>query len=115
MCRHLLGTQGCWVIASVITPAQNFPTIVSFLFQYQLTAPKLIHTQVCSGHETLYIIIITTRIIMTLREECRLRVFKNRILRRIFEPKRDENGEWRRLHNEEIHSLYRSPNIVIVI
>ena len=34
------------------------------------------------------------------------------ILRRIFEPKRDENGEWRRPHNEELHSLYPSPNIV---
>ena len=48
-------------------------------------------------------------------EECRLRVFDNRILRRIFGPKRDENGDWRRLHNEELHSLYRSPNIVRVI
>ena len=47
---------------------------------------------------------------LTLREESRLRVFENRILRRIFEPKTDENGEWRRLHNEELHSLYRSPN-----
>ena len=44
-----------------------------------------------------------------------LRVFENRILRRIFGHKRDENGEWRRLHNEELHSLYRSPNIVRVI
>ena len=52
---------------------------------------------------------------LTLREECRLRVFENRILRRIFGPKRDENGEWRRLYNEELHSLYRSPNIVRVI
>ena len=52
---------------------------------------------------------------LTLREECRLRVFENRILRRIFGPKRDENEEWRRLHNEELHSLYRSPNIVRVI
>ena len=50
-----------------------------------------------------------------LREECRLRVFENRILRRVFGPKRDENGEWRRLHNEELHFLYRSPNIVKVI
>jgi hypothetical protein len=48
-------------------------------------------------------------------EECKLRVFKNRILRRIFGPKRDENEEWRRLHNEELQILYRSPNIVRVI
>ena len=51
----------------------------------------------------------------TLWEERRLRVFENRILRQIFGPKRDENGEWRRLHNEELHSLFRSPNIVRVI
>ena len=38
-----------------------------------------------------------------------------RILRLIFGPKRDENGKWRRLHNEELRSFYRSPNIVIVI
>ena len=43
-----------------------------------------------------------------LREECRLRIIENRILRRIFGSKRDENGDWRRLHNEELHSLYRS-------
>ena len=54
-------------------------------------------------------------IIVTIREKCRLRVFENKILRRIFGPKRDENGEWRGLHNEELHSLYRSPNIVRVI
>ena len=52
---------------------------------------------------------------LTLREESRLRVFENRILRRIFGPKRDENGEWRRIHSEELHSLYRSANIVRVI
>jgi hypothetical protein len=52
---------------------------------------------------------------LTLREECKLRVFENRNLRRIFGPKKDENGEWRRLHNEELNSLYRSLNIVRVI
>ena len=41
--------------------------------------------------------------------------FENRILRRLFGPKRDENGEWRRLHNEELHSLYGSPHKVRVI
>ena len=41
-----------------------------------------------------------------------LRVFENRILRRIYGSKRAKNGDWRRLHNEELHSLYRSPNIV---
>ena len=52
---------------------------------------------------------------VTLREESRLSVFENRILRRILELKRDENGEWRRFHSKELHSLYRSPNIVRVI
>ena len=46
---------------------------------------------------------------------CRLKVIANRILRRLFGPKRDENVEWRKLRNEELHSLYRSPNVVRVI
>ena len=50
-----------------------------------------------------------------IREECRLRVFEKRILRRIFGPKRDENGKCRRLHNEELHNSYLSPNIVRAI
>jgi hypothetical protein len=52
---------------------------------------------------------------LTLREEHRLRVFENRELRRIFEPKREEDGSWRKLHNDELHDLYSSPNIVKVI
>jgi len=51
-----------------------------------------------------------------LREERRLRVFENRVLRRIFGPKRDEvKGDGRKLHNEELNDLYCSPNIVQVI
>jgi hypothetical protein len=59
------------------------------------------------GCETLFV---------TLREEHRLRVFENRVLRRIFGPKRDEaTGGWRKLHNEELHGLYSSPSIVRVV
>jgi hypothetical protein len=51
-----------------------------------------------------------------LREECRQRVFENRVLRRIFGPKRDEvTGEWRRLHIKELYALCSSPNIILVI
>ena len=53
---------------------------------------------------------------LTWREERRLRVFENRVLRRIFGPKRDERtGEWRKLHNEELNGLYSSPSMVRVI
>jgi hypothetical protein len=53
---------------------------------------------------------------LTLREEHRLRVFENRVLRRIFRPKRDEvTGGWIKLHNEELHGLYSSSSIVRMI
>jgi len=53
---------------------------------------------------------------LILREERKLIVFENRVLRRIFGPRRDKvTGEWRRSHNEELNDLYTSPNIVRVI
>ena len=53
---------------------------------------------------------------LTLREERRLRVFENRVLRRVCGPKRDEvTGEWKKLHNEELSDLYSLPNIVRVV
>ena len=67
----------------------------------------------------MYIIIILPVVLygcetwpLTLREERRLRVFENRVLRRIFELNRDEvTGEWRKLHNEELNDLYSAPSI----
>jgi hypothetical protein len=50
---------------------------------------------------------------LTLREECRLRVFENRVLRRIFGPKKESDDvkrEWRKVHNEELNDLYYLPN-----
>ena len=53
---------------------------------------------------------------LKLREKRRLRVFENRVLRRIFGPRRDEvTGEWKKLHNEELNDVYCSPNVVRVI
>jgi hypothetical protein len=53
---------------------------------------------------------------LTLRDERRLRVFENRVLRRVFGPKKDEvTGEWKKLHNEELRDLYSLPNIVRVV
>jgi hypothetical protein len=53
---------------------------------------------------------------LTSREERRLKVFENRVLRRVFGPKRDEvTGEWRKLHNEVLNDLYSLPNIVRVV
>ena len=60
--------------------------------------------------------IISQRITEIPEEERRLRVFENRVLRRVFGPKRDEvTEEWRKLHNEELSDLYALPNIVRVV
>jgi hypothetical protein len=53
---------------------------------------------------------------LTLREEHTVRVFENRVLRRIFGPRRDDvTGDWRKLHNAELHNLYSSRNIIRMI
>jgi hypothetical protein len=55
-------------------------------------------------------------LVSDIREEHRLRVFENRVLRRIFGPRRDEmTGESRKLHNKELHDLYSSPSIIRII
>jgi hypothetical protein len=74
------------------------------LFVFQFAIQKYILPVVLYGCETWS---------LTLRAEHRLRVFENRVLRRIFGPKRhDVTGEWRKLHNEELNDLYCSPYIV---
>jgi len=85
----------------------------SFVFQFITQKTKL----------KIHISIILTVLLygcehlsLTLKEERRLRVFENRVLRRIFRPKRHEvTGEWRKLHNKELNALFSSPNIFRVI
>jgi hypothetical protein len=81
------------------------------------------HVRKCTEQHTLkYRIIILPAVLcgceissLTLREKCSLRVFENKVLRRIFVPQRDEvTGEWRRLYNEKLYVLY-SPNTIRVI
>ena len=68
---------------------------------------KILYRVCNSGYETWS---------LTLREERRLQVFENRVLRRVFGPKRDEvTEEWRKLHKEELRNLYSLPNIVQVV
>jgi hypothetical protein len=53
---------------------------------------------------------------LTVRDEHRLKMFENRVLKRIFGPERDEvTGGWSKLHNEELHNLYSSPSIIRII
>ena len=78
-----------------------------FVFQFAIRNRTIILLVVLYGCETWT---------LALREEHRLRVFENKVLRRIFEPKRDEvTRDWRRPHNVELHDLYSSQNIIWVI
>jgi hypothetical protein len=61
------------------------------------------------------VVVVVDNCYLALREEHRLRVFENTVLRKIFGPKREEDGSWRKLHNGELHDLYSSSNIVRVI
>ena len=82
----------------------------SFVFQFTFKNLKIKIHRTIILHVVLY---GCETWLLTLREECRLRVFKNRVLKRIFGHKRDEvTGEWRRLHSNELYVLYSSPNII---
>jgi len=85
----------------------------SFVFQFAIQKYKIRIYRTIIFHVFLYGCETWS---LTLREERRLRVFENRVLRRIFGPKRDEvTGEWRKLHNEKCNDLYTSPNIIRLI
>jgi hypothetical protein len=72
-----------------------------------ISVDKLVLPDVLDGHETLS---------LTLREECTLRVFGNRVLKRTFGPKKEDvTGDWRELHNEELRNLYSLENIVRIM
>jgi hypothetical protein len=83
----------------------------SFIFLPQIKTLKI------KIHKTVILPVVLYRcktMSLTLREEQRLRAFENRVLRKISGPKREENGSWRKLHNDELLSLHSSPNIVRV-
>jgi hypothetical protein len=77
--------------------------MVEFLHRYGSVSCVIINLQTLLGAK------------FPLREEHRLRVFENRVSRKIFGRKREEDGSWRKLHNDELHNLYSSPNIVRAI
>jgi hypothetical protein len=105
---------------SINIPLPAEGTLLNFLVQYTVQLSS------CLISKNLKIKIYKTVILpvvlygcetwsLTLGEEHRLRVFENSVLRKIFGPKREEDGSWRKLHNDEFHDPYSSPNIVRVI
>ena len=88
----------------VIIHLRKFYRLVCFPRNWKLRHKTIIPPVVLYGSETWS---------LTLREEYRLRVLENKVLRKIFGAKKDEiTDEWRKLHNAELHALYSSPNII---
>jgi hypothetical protein len=86
----------------ILKDCNNLYRLVSTIVYKTIILPVVLY-----GCETLY---------LTVREERKLRVFENRVLRRVFGPKRDGvTGGWRKLHNKELHNLYSSPNVIRII
>ena len=105
MCKNIYISLHVYCVYEVFF--MSFVFVICAFFLTSCLCRSLVYVACCYGCETWS---------LTLREERRLRVFENRVLRRVFGPKRDEvAGEWRKLHNEELSDLYSLPNIVRVI
>jgi predicted ABC-class ATPase len=100
--RRLNSGNACYHLVQNLLSSQLLPKNLKIIICKTIILPVVLY-----GCETWS---------LTLREEHRLRVFENKVLRRIFGPKRDEvTGGWRKLHNEELDDLYSSPSIIRII
>ncbi|KAJ4446968.1 hypothetical protein ANN_13670 [Periplaneta americana] len=106
----------CVVLHSPVTSSLLAPNIFLYVFLYMLSSSLLSKNLKVRIYKTVILPVFLYGCetwTITLREEHRLRVFENKVLRKIFGAKRDEvTGEWRKLHNAELHSLYSSPDII---
>jgi hypothetical protein len=102
VCNNQITENGAILVLTLFNQSGELSKFVSLYFSEPIILPVVLY-----GCETWSLI---------LREEHRLRVFENRVLRRIFGPKRYEvTGEWRKLHNKELHDLYSSTSIIRII
>jgi hypothetical protein len=104
--------------SSGFTSSNILTNLLYYEIIYRIKSYRLFRT-VSSGIKTIILSVVLYGCetwSLTVREEHKLRVFENRVLRRIFGPKRDGvTGGWRKLHNEELHNLYSSPSIIRII